>query len=114
MSAARQLGHGDLDALLALYEHLHRADEPLPERRRVEATWQKLCDSPDHLYLGVEVDALLVASCAVAFVPNLTRGARPYAVIENVVTHGDHRRRGLGSLVLATRSKSRGGGIATR
>ena len=30
----------------------------------------------------------------------MTRGARPYGIIENVVTHPDDRRQGIGTLVL--------------
>ena len=33
-------------------------------------------------------------------VPNLTRGCRPYGLIENVVTHGAHRGAGHGKAVL--------------
>lgn len=43
---------------------------------------------------------LLAASCTLAVVPNLTHGVWPYGVIENVVTHSEHRRRGLGRAVL--------------
>ncbi len=42
----------------------------------------------------------LLSSCTLAIVPNLSRGGRSYGVIENVVTHADYRRRGLGRQVL--------------
>lgn len=42
----------------------------------------------------------LLATCTAAIVPNLTRGARPYAVVENGWTHPGSRRQGVGSAVL--------------
>jgi GNAT superfamily N-acetyltransferase len=96
----RELGEADLDALLALYQHLHAQDDPLPARPEVEALWSRVCASPDHVYQGGFLDGELVASCCAAIVPNFTRGARPYAVVENVVTQGNLRGRGYGSAVL--------------
>jgi ribosomal protein S18 acetylase RimI-like enzyme len=32
-------------------------------------------------------------------VPNLTRGVRPFAVLQNVVTHCDYRGQGIGQLL---------------
>ena len=96
----RELGPGDLDALLGAYAQLHADDAPLPPRPELEALWSRICADPGLVYLGAFRGEELVATCTAAIVPNLTRGARPYAVIENVVTHPAHRREGLGSAVI--------------
>lgn len=96
----RTLGEADLDALLALYRHLRSAEEPLAERSKLEAVWHELVADPKvSIFAAVGTNELL-ASCVVVLTPNLTRGARPFALIENVVTHRDHRKRGLGRSVL--------------
>lgn len=97
----RDIAPTELDALLALYRHLHDADDPLPERAVIESTWRELLASRRHRYFGGYVDEHLVASCTLTVIPNLTRGCRSYGVIENVVTHADHRNRGHGKALLA-------------
>jgi GNAT superfamily N-acetyltransferase len=96
----RDLEFSDLAGLLALYEDLHAQDDVLPARSMVEETWRAILDDPTQIYLGGFVDGALVSACNAAVIRNLTRGARPYAVIENVVTARHHRRCGFGSAVL--------------
>lgn len=96
----RHLQLGDLDALLALYAHLHASDDPLPERAIVEGIWHELAANPGYRYYGCFVGESLVSSCTLTIIPNLTRGCRPYGVVENVVTHVAHRRRGYAKAVL--------------
>ena len=95
----RDLNHDDLSALLALYEHLHPGDAA-PDAGKAKMVWADLVNDPRAVYLGAEVDGVLVASCVATVIPNLTRGARPYAVIENVITHPNYRRRGLGRALM--------------
>lgn len=96
----RELEHSELDQLLELYAHLHDEDDPLPPDQAVHNVWEQIRKDENHKVFGVFANNRLVASCVLCIVPNLTRGCRPYGVIENVVTHTDHRRRGFGKAVL--------------
>jgi GNAT superfamily N-acetyltransferase len=75
-------------------------DSPLPAGERVEEIWHEILSSNRFQYFGGFVDADLVSSCTLSVIPNLTRGCKPYGVIENVVTHSEHRQRGYGAAML--------------
>ena len=94
----REAGPSDLADLLSLYSFLHTEDAP--SREAAGSAWAAIqADANHHLLLGVE-EGFAAASCALVVVPNLTRAARPYALIENVVTHPDFRGRGLATALL--------------
>ena len=97
----RLLGTEDLEALLHLYTHLHETDDPLPDGKELAAVWAEALANPRCRYYGGFVANALVSSCTIMVIPNLTRGARPYGLIENVVTHRDHRNQGHGKALLA-------------
>lgn len=58
-----------------------------------------LSDQQLRVFVG-ELDGRIVTTCVLALVRNLTRGARPFGVIENVVTDAAHRRQGHGIAML--------------
>jgi GNAT superfamily N-acetyltransferase len=63
--------------------------------------WSEVLGNPRCRYFGGFVCGELVSSCTIMVIPNLTRGARPYGLIENVVTHQEHRGQGYGKALLA-------------
>jgi GNAT superfamily N-acetyltransferase len=96
----RSAAEHDLSEVLHLYRHLHPHD-PWLEAITAERVWSTLLTSSFMTVIVAQAAELLVSSCTLAIVPNLSRGGRSYGVIENVVTHAEYRRRGLGSRVLA-------------
>ena len=98
--AIRKIRQDELPSLLSLYRHLHSSDSELIVTTDVERLWHRIfADSQSH-YLVADVAGQIVSSCTLAIILNLTRGARPYGLIENVVTHPDFRRRGIGTRIL--------------
>ena len=97
----REIQPDELELLLGLYAHLHERDEPPPSAAHAEAVWSEALANPRIKYFGGFTSGLLVSSCTLAVMPNLTRACRPYGVIENVVTHSGHRGQGWGKAVLA-------------
>ena len=89
----REAKKEDLDALLKLYLFLH--EESIPEHNtHLEETWDQIIVDPNHHLLVNEIDGQIVSSCVCVIIPNLTRNVRPYAFVENVVTHADYRKKG--------------------
>lgn len=86
--------------MLALYRYLHPTDPKLALTPEIEQLWQQICSSPHLQYFVADVAGALVSTCTLTIIPNLTRGARPYGVIENVVTHPNFRRQGIGTAIL--------------
>lgn len=89
----------ELPALLELYTHLHDKTVPKPDDR-ICAVWQQIQNDPNHHIIVGVVDSQVVSSCVLVVVPNLTRGQRPYALIENVVTHAKFRGKGYATKLL--------------
>ncbi len=97
--AVREAEGGDLFALLGLYAHL--GDNPVPpDEPALRALWARILQTPGHAVLLADADGVPVSTCTLTIVQGLTHGQRPYAVIENVVTHPDYRGRGLATAVL--------------
>ena len=89
----REAKREDLDALLGLYLFLHEDSIPEPDER-LEAAWNRIIGDPHHHLIVNEVDGKIVSSCVCVVIPNLSRNVRPYAFVENVVTHADYRKKG--------------------
>ena len=100
----REITIDDFDGLMRLYTHLHDHDVPnsYPDvDDRVKKLWERIVNDPDYHIIVAETDGNLISSCTCVIIPNLTRGQRSYAFVENVVTHEDYRNRGFASSCLA-------------
>jgi GNAT superfamily N-acetyltransferase len=89
----------DLEQLLALYQQLNSSDPPL-SIDQITDVWSEFSSNKCCTCFVVEIDHSIVASSVITIIPNFTRGACPYGVIENVITHCDYRRQGIGTELL--------------
>lgn len=100
----REAREEDLQEILELYLHLHETQ--LPEvNDALRNTWDQILGDENHHLIVCEVDGKIISSCVCVVIPNLTRNVRPYAFVENVVTHKDYRGRGYATACLKKAKK---------
>jgi len=91
----------DLPTLLALYRHLNH-DDPDMDPRLAKERFAAISAHPGMTIFAAFEGGLAISSVTLVIIPNLTRGGASYALIENVVTHADHRRRGHARALIET------------
>ena len=96
----RSVQADELSSLLDLYQHLNSDEPPLPAEDILNEVWNNYLTDPKIQCVVGEIEGRLVASCTLVIIPNLTRGARPYGLIENVVTRMEYRQKGIGTRLL--------------
>ncbi|MAY03837.1 MAG: GNAT family N-acetyltransferase [Gammaproteobacteria bacterium] len=94
----RSAKKNDYEQLLNLLRQLNPDD---PEASFLERqAFDEIVDSKNLELIVAEDEGVLLSSCYLNVVPNITRGGRPYAIIENVITDSNYRNRGLGERVI--------------
>jgi GNAT superfamily N-acetyltransferase len=88
----------DLDALRRLLAELHPDDEPVADPA---GTWRRIEEQPGRTILVADRGGELLGTVDLAILPNLTRGGRPFMLVENVVVAAAARRAGVGRLLLS-------------
>lgn len=94
------------DLKVLYFEHLTHYP---PKEEQDMRQWEDILDrfeKDDKMYLLVaEEDGRVVSSVQMAIIESLTHNVRPFAIIENVVTHSAFRNRGYASALLERASE---------
>ena len=105
MTEIRQAKESDLTRILELYRELsmitteaeQRSNTPRDEYRRVFA---EISNNTKRELLVAEHEGEVVGTVAVFIIANLSHGATPYALVENLVVNHKYRRKGIGKKLM--------------
>ncbi|MGO2127366.1 MAG: GNAT family N-acetyltransferase [Pseudoalteromonas prydzensis] len=89
----------DLTAILKLYKELRPADPEL-ESNLANQTWLAMIEDPQTFLIVADIAGELASTCALTINKSIANGARPFAIIEHVITAQKFRRQGLSRQVL--------------
>lgn len=92
--------YNDFKGIMDLYDFLNPGDT-LASLDQLKNIWDEIMNDPrKYRYAVAEEQNRLLATSCITIVPNITRKGRSYAVIENVITHPDVRRKGIGRAMI--------------
>ena len=96
---SREVGIDDFEEILKLYRQLQPGDPILGDGRDRAVFREILANDMLKLFV-LENEGNIVSSIYLNIIPNITRSASPYAVIENVVTVEHERGKGFGKALM--------------
>jgi GNAT superfamily N-acetyltransferase len=87
-----------LPMILELYKQL------IPEEIQIDIKtaneiWKKFENSGIKYFIAIE-NGIIISSCYLAIIPNLTRNGKSNGFIENVITDEKYRKKGIGKKVI--------------
>jgi GNAT superfamily N-acetyltransferase len=91
----RSADRHDFEAISRLYAQLNVDDPPVTGPHHVQV-FEQILDRQGLDVLLLELDGEILGATYLNVIPNLSRGGRPYAVIENVVIAAHRRGERLG------------------
>lgn len=94
----REAAKTDLDGILALYSQLY--DKAITPDENIIFSWEKLMSYDNIHMIAAEQNGVLISTCCCTIIPSITHNARPFALVEYVVTDKSHRRTGAGKACL--------------
>ena len=95
----REIRREELPQLLGLYRQLH-PDGWVEDGPFAQGIWEQMQKVPGMHVIVAQEDGVLLSTCTLVLVPNLTHEGRPYGLIESVVTDKENRGRGLAGACL--------------
>jgi GNAT superfamily N-acetyltransferase len=90
----------DFGDVVRLYRQL-QPEDPVLDDGSDAAVFEQILRTPGLTLFVLEVDGAVVATTYLNVIPNLSRSASPYAVVENVVVDKAFRGKGLGKEIMA-------------
>ena len=89
----------DLSGILNLYQEL-RPNDPRLEATQAKQKLDDIISNPNTEIIVADIEGKLCATCMLGVVPSLAMGAKPFGIIEHVVTLSEARGKGYGKAVL--------------
>lgn len=88
----------DLNAVQFLYSQLYDKEQHPTEQVLIQ--WEKLLSYDNIHIILTEQNNVPISTCCLTIIPSITHNARPFALVEYVVTDKSHRRKGAGKACL--------------
>lgn len=99
MAIVRPATEQDIPRILELYQELTGERHDLT-RYQIGPVLAEITSMTGHELLVAEEDSVVVGTMVLLVVPNLSHGALPWAIVENMVVDQEYRRRGIGRVLM--------------